>query len=64
MSGNHLMMKFFWGAAVGAGLALLLAPKTGSDTRRLVGGAARKIKERASGAVDGVKNLAHEGSGV
>jgi len=36
--------KFVWflaGAAVGAGIALLYAPKSGRDTRRLIGRKAR-----------------------
>ena len=40
--------KYFWflaGAAMGAGIALLYAPKSGRDTRRLIGRKARNSGE-------------------
>lgn len=40
--------KFVWflaGAAVGAGIALLYAPKSGRDTRRLIGRKARHSRD-------------------
>ena len=40
--------KFVWflaGVSVGAGIALLYAPKTGRDTRRLIGKTARHSRE-------------------
>jgi gas vesicle protein len=33
-NGSRIMMGFIVGAAVGAGVALLLAPATGAETRR------------------------------
>ena len=55
MSGGFLL-----GAAVGAGLALLFAPASGTDTRRHIGEAARtlgsgtkdKLNELKTGAMD------------
>jgi len=45
MSDNRTdaLMAFLLGAAVGAGVALLLAPQSGEETRRRLGDAARKI---------------------
>ena len=37
------LIAFLLGAAVGAGVALLLAPQSGEETRRRIGDAARKI---------------------
>ena len=45
MSDNRTdaLMAFLLGAAVGAGVALLLAPQSGEETRKRIGDAARKI---------------------
>jgi YtxH-like protein len=40
------------GAALGAGLALLLAPASGEETRRQLGRRARKIRQAAENAID------------
>ena len=40
------------GAALGAGLALLLAPASGEETRRQLGRRARKIRQAAEDAID------------
>jgi len=42
---------FLVGAVVGAGLALLLAPAPGGDTRRKIGETARKLSSKASNLV-------------
>jgi gas vesicle protein len=39
--------SFFWGLAVGAGIALLLAPRSGEETRRVLGTRARRAQARA-----------------
>ena len=39
--------SFFWGLALGAGIALLLAPRSGEETRRVLGTRARRVQERA-----------------
>lgn len=55
--GGGLIAGFVLGSLVGAGMALLLAPATGAETRRRVGRAARDAGEKArSLAVD----LGHE----
>lgn len=40
------------GAVVGAGVALLYAPKTGKDTRKLLGRKGRELKTMAGDAYD------------
>ena len=40
------------GAAVGAALALLYAPKPGAETRRQMSDSARRLKQKASGAYE------------
>ena len=46
------------GAAIGAGIALLFAPRSGADTRRLIGTQARRtgdrVRETATGIADSV----------
>ena len=46
---------FLVGAIFGAGLALLLAPGSGSETRRKVGEAARKLGSAANEAMSHVR---------
>jgi hypothetical protein len=50
-NGGMSMTGFLLGAVVGAGLALLLAPATGGETRRKLGETAKKIGNRASDLV-------------
>jgi gas vesicle protein len=44
--------SFLIGLAVGAGVALLLAPQSGEETRRRIGRGARDARERARDAAD------------
>ncbi len=44
-------LAFFAGALAGAGIALLLAPKTGSELRAQVGEWMREMQERAGDAM-------------
>ncbi len=55
---NHSMMAFVWGAAVGAGIALLVAPKSGHDTRQQLGSAARRLGETAKTKLEHVGETA------
>jgi gas vesicle protein len=55
--GNHRLRSFMIGAAFGAGLALLLAPASGADTRRRLGRTARKLRDRAS---DQIHEMRHD----
>lgn len=42
------------GVAIGAGLALLFAPRAGADTRRMIGTRARRAGDRVRGAASDV----------
>lgn len=46
--------SFLLGAALGAGLALLLAPQSGEETRREIGHRARRAQNAAQGFVEDV----------
>ncbi len=49
-SGNGIMsviLPFFIGGVIGAGVALLLAPKSGRETRQLIKDTAGNVKEKS-----------------
>ncbi|HVE78975.1 MAG TPA: YtxH domain-containing protein [Gemmatimonadaceae bacterium] len=47
--------SFLLGAALGAGLALLFAPRSGAETRRELGRSARRVGNAAADAASGVR---------
>jgi len=49
------LLAFFLGGLVGAGVALLLAPKSGSETRQMIKEYAGEAKEKADGYLEKVK---------
>ncbi|HXW68726.1 MAG TPA: YtxH domain-containing protein [Dissulfurispiraceae bacterium] len=53
--GMITIFSFLVGGAVGAGLALLLAPQTGKKTRRQIREMAEDLSEQASGYAGMVK---------
>ena len=53
--GMIAIFSFLVGGAVGAGLALLLAPQTGKKTRRQIREIAEDLSEQASGYAGMVK---------
>jgi gas vesicle protein len=59
--GNTVLMPFLVGGIVGAGIALLLAPKPGKEVREDIKRFASNAKERVSSAVDQGKVLYEEG---
>ena len=65
MSTAAVLASFFAGAALGAGLALLYAPKSGRETREqiadLADDAVDRIKEYAKEAQDKIKTALDEG---
>ena len=52
---RSFILPFFIGGLVGAGVALLLAPKSGQEIRRLVKDTGGTVKERAEECVEQVK---------
>lgn len=65
VSAGTVILSFLAGAAVGAGVALLVAPKTGEELRAtirdLADDAVDKIKEYASEAQDKIRSSYEEG---
>lgn len=51
---------FIVGVAVGAGLALLLAPATGSDTRRRIGETAKRLGKDARHGLEHAGDVMHD----
>jgi len=67
-SAGTVFLSFLAGAAVGAGLALLYAPKTGKELREKIGeltdDAVGKIKTYASEAQEKIKSTIEDGKEV
>lgn len=65
ISAGTVLVSFLAGAAVGAGLALLYAPKSGREMRETISDltedAVDKIKEYAKEAQDKIKTVVEEG---
>jgi len=53
-NGGSMMVGLLLGAAVGAGLALLLAPMSGDDARRTLGDSARRLRDGTRDQLDDV----------
>ena len=51
-----LFCSFFVGGLIGAGVALLIAPKTGEETRRMIKELAEEVKEKAEDYIDQAKS--------
>jgi gas vesicle protein len=60
-SGGAYLVAFVLGAVTGAALALLWAPATGEETRRLLGEKAREGKDRVSEAARNVSAAIERG---
>lgn len=52
---------FLWGALLGAGVALLLAPRTGAETRRLLRVKGKELLDAASEKAEELRELMSEG---
>ncbi len=52
------LLGFFLGGLVGAGVALLLAPKSGPETRKIIKELAGEAKEKAEGYLEKAKDTA------
>jgi gas vesicle protein len=56
---------FLWGAAIGAGLALLFAPRSGEQTRAEIRGGVQRLRDQAEGAVrDAQRSVTERYDGV
>ncbi len=65
MSENNagsMMGGFLLGALVGAGVALLVAPMAGDETRRRIGDTARRLKDGTRDQLDNVKSAIEHGA--
>jgi len=62
--GSSAIAGFVLGTLVGAGVALLLAPTTGEETRRRLGDAARRLREDARGKLDDARGKLDEARGT
>jgi gas vesicle protein len=64
-TGVGMGMGFLWGALVGAGLALLMAPASGTETRRKLGETARRLRhdvpEKARGLMNQARSAVTQG---
>jgi gas vesicle protein len=52
------LLSFFVGGLIGAGVALLVAPKTGEATRRMIKELAEEVKVKAEDYIDQAKGTA------
>jgi gas vesicle protein len=52
---------FVWGALIGAGIALLVAPRSGAETRRLLRAKGRELVDAASEKAEELRELVSEG---
>jgi gas vesicle protein len=57
-STGNVLLSFFIGGLIGAGVALLIAPKTGEETRRMIKELTEDAKEKAEDYVGQVKSKA------
>jgi len=60
--GRSMVVPFLVGGLVGAGIALLLAPKSGRETREDIKDLAVKTKERIATTIDKGRELYKEGT--
>ena len=59
-TGSSFALGLFAGAVIGAGVALLFAPKTGDQTRELLGQQYRGLADRVSDATESLRQQARE----
>jgi gas vesicle protein len=49
------VLPFLWGALIGAGVAILFAPRSGRETRAEITGGVNRLKEKVEDTVRGVQ---------
>jgi gas vesicle protein len=57
-SAGKIVLSFLVGGLIGAGVALLTAPKTGEETRKVITELAEEVKEKAEDYIDQAKGTA------
>jgi gas vesicle protein len=57
-SASSMLLAFLLGGVVGAGVALLVAPKTGQETRRMIKDLTEDAKEKAESYIEQAKEKA------
>jgi len=57
-SAGSMLLSFFLGGLVGAGIALLVAPKAGEETRKMIKELAEDAKKRAEDYLEQTKGKA------
>jgi gas vesicle protein len=62
--GNGAAMGFICGALLGVGVALLMAPASGSETRRKLGETARRLRREVPEKARGLANQARSTLGA
>jgi gas vesicle protein len=55
------LASFFWGALCGAGIALLMAPRTGEETREVLRSKGRRLRARAQGTAEDLHDRVGDG---
>ncbi len=55
------LASFFWGALCGAGIALILAPRTGEETREVLRSKGRRLRARAQGTAEDLHGRIEDG---
>ena len=55
------LASFFWGALFGAGIALLMAPRTGEETREVLRAKGRRLRARAQGTAEDLQGRIEDG---
>jgi gas vesicle protein len=58
--GSSSVGWFILGAAIGAGVALLMAPSSGEETRRRISRGARRLRDTAGDALDDLRDEWHD----
>ena len=53
--------SFLWGALCGAGLALLMAPRSGEETREVLRSRGRRLRARAQGTAEDLQGHLEDG---
>jgi gas vesicle protein len=61
---GSLLFSFLLGSLVGAGVALLIAPQSGKETREKIKEYAESVKEKATESVQKVKGVLEEKKAV